>query len=134
MPMGGALPVGGVPAAAAAAALSPLALSWEVAVVAPAAGARRLAGFYLARHSAVAKGRDHRVVFDIKMPTFREATPSFQWAHVSATSCSVALYELVVGVGFALHSTESVFEELWGTHRLELGILQAVLRMFPGQA
>ena len=124
--MSGPLPSSGLHAAAAA---SSLALSWEVSVVPPTAAARRLAGFSLARHSAVAKGKDHRVVINMKMPRFREATPSFQWADVSDTSCSVPLYEVVVGVGFALHSTEAFQQELWGLHRFELGILQAVLRM-----
>ena len=133
--MGGATPLIGVSAAAAASSLT---LSWEVTVVAPTAAARRAAGFHLARHSAVAMGKDHRVLFDIAMPNFRMATPSFQWADVSATSCSVPLYEVVVGVGFALHSTQPFLMELWGTHRFELGILQAVLRMlddtlFPWQ-
>ena len=124
--MSGPLPSSGLHAAAAASSLT---LSWEVAVVAPTAAARRLAGFHLARHSAVAMGKDHRVVFDMKMPRFREATPTFQWADVSATSCSVPLYEVVVGVGFALHSTQSFLLELWSSQRFELGIIQAVLRM-----
>ena len=112
VPLGGATPLIGVSAAASAAhAASSLIMtsSWEVAVVAPTAAARRAAGFHLARHSAVAMGKDHRVLFGIAMPNFRIATPSFQWAGVSAMSCSVPLYEAVVGVGCALHSAQSSY-------------------------
>ena len=39
------------------------------------------------------------------------------------------LYELVVSIGLALHGTEAFLGMVWSSHRLELTIIQAVLRM-----
>ena len=53
------LPLSGVHAAAD---FILLILSWEVAVVAPTAAVRRLAGFHLARHYAMDRGIWHRIL------------------------------------------------------------------------
>ena len=118
--MGSAPPPIGVCAATTASSQT---RSWEVTVVEPTAhtaAVRRAAGFHLAQHSAVVKGKDHRVLFDIKMPNSGMATPGFQWADVSAMPCSVPLYEVLVGVGFALHSSRSatVFSESTANSRV----------------